>query len=80
MYAELLEAVVNSPLVGEDTVVVVEYPVELGNLPHVVPQENGVGAMVGVRNRKYGRTLIAIYVVNPSGNLKVADCRPEEFV
>jgi 16S rRNA (guanine(966)-N(2))-methyltransferase RsmD len=80
VYAELLEAVVNSPLVGEDTVVVVEYPVELGNLPHVVPQENGVGAMVGVRNRKYGRTLIAIYVVNPSGNLKVADCRPEEFV
>jgi hypothetical protein len=34
---------------------------------------------VGVRNRKYGRTVIAIYVVNPSGNLKVTDCWPEEF-
>ncbi len=62
------------PLMGEDTIIIVEYPVELGNLLHVVPQENGVGAMVGVRNRKYGRTVIAIYVVNPSGNLKVTDC------
>ena len=79
-YAELLEAVVNSPLVGEDTVVVIEYPMELGTLPHVFPQKDGIGAMVGVRNRRYGRTVIAMYIVNPSGNMEVADSRPEEFV
>jgi len=79
-YAELLDAVVNSPLVGEDTIVVIEYPTELGTLPHAVAQTDGIGAMVGVRNRKYGRTVIAMYIVNPSGNLEVADSRPEEFV
>ena len=79
VYADLLEAVVDSSLVGEDTVVVVEYPVELKCLPHVF-RGKGSNAMVGVRNRRYGRTVIAMYVVNPSGQLEVADSRPEEFV
>jgi hypothetical protein len=80
VYGDLLEAVANSPLVSEDTVVVVEYPVELGCLPHVVRQQSDGGAMVGVRNRRYGRTVIAMYVVNPSGKLEAAYSRPEEFV
>jgi 16S rRNA (guanine(966)-N(2))-methyltransferase RsmD len=80
VYGDLLEAVANSALVAEDTVVVVEYPVELGCLPHVVRQVDGGGAMVGVRNRRYGRTVIAMYIVNPSGKLETAYSRPEEFV
>lgn len=36
VYAELLEAVANSVLVKEDTIILVEYPVELGCLPHVI--------------------------------------------
>ena len=79
VYADLLEAVANSPLVTEDTIVVIEYPIELGCLPHVLPRDDG-GALVGVRNRRYGRTVIAMYIVNPTGVLTVADSRPEEFV
>ena len=55
VYAELLEAVVNSVLVTEDTVILVEYPVELGCLPHAIGREDG-GVLACVRNRKYGRT------------------------
>ena len=120
VYADLLEAVVSSPLVTEDTVVLVEYPTELGSLPHVISSSSSAApplptlsssdssatetsstsstlalprrTMIGVRNRRYGRTVIAMYVVNPSGGASTglsgsnrldpdAACsRPEEFV
>ncbi len=79
VYADLLDAVANSPAVTDDTVILVEYPVELGCLPHVISRNDG-GLLVGVRNRKYGRTVIALYVVNPTGKLESAESRPEEFV
>lgn len=79
VYGDLLEAVATSDLITDDTVVLVEYPVELGCLPHVIPGKDG-GAMVGVRNRRYGRTVIAMYVNNPTGRMEVANSRPEEFV
>ena len=79
VYADLLDGVANCPCVTEDTVVLIEYPIELGCLPHVVARSDG-GAMIGVRNRRYGRTVIAMYVVNPTGKLDSADSRPEEFV
>ena len=60
VYAELLEAVANSQLVTEDTIVLVEYPVELGCLPHAIGREDG-GVLVGVRNRRYGRT-VSVFV------------------
>uniref|UniRef100_A0A7S2EE12 Uncharacterized protein n=1 Tax=Trieres chinensis TaxID=1514140 RepID=A0A7S2EE12_TRICV len=79
VYADLIEAVCNSRLVTDDTVIMIEYPVELGCLPHVITREDG-GKVIGVRNRKYGRTVIAMYVVNPTGRMEVASSRPEEFV
>lgn len=79
VYADLLDAAANSPVVTDDTVILVEYPVELGCLPHVIKRNDG-GILVGVRNRKYGRTVIALYVVNPTGKLESAESRPEEFV
>lgn len=79
IYADLLEGVANSPIVTEDTIVLLEYPVELGCLPHVVGRDDG-GAMIGIRNRRYGRTVIAMYIVNPTGRLETANSRPEEFV
>lgn len=80
IYADLLESVANSPVVTDDTVILIEYPVELGCLPHVIARKDG-GALVGVRNRKYGRTIIAMYVCNPTGRLDdSAQSRPEEFV
>lgn len=77
VYADLLEAAANSSVVGEDTVIMVEYPVELGSLPHAIRREDG-GVLVGVRNRKYGRTVIAMYVVNPTGDMEVAFSRPAD--
>ena len=79
IYADLLEGVANSPIVTEDTVVLVEYPVELGCLPHVIGRDDG-GAMIGIRNRRYGRTVIAMYIINPTGRLETASSRPEEFI
>lgn len=80
VYAELLEAVANTPLVTEDTIVMVEYPVELGSMPHVIGREDG-GVLVGIRNRRYGRTVIAMYIVNPTGEREdTAESRPEEFI
>ena len=79
VYADLLDAVGGSPLIDDDTVVVIEYPVELwGDIPHVYQGKNKV--MVGVRNRKYGRTVIAIYICNPTGRIENAESRPEEFI
>ena len=36
--------------------------------------------MVGVRNRRYGRTVVAIYIADSSGRLENAYSRPEEFI
>mmetsp|Transcript_15369 Transcript_15369/g.32346 ORF Transcript_15369/g.32346 Transcript_15369/m.32346 type:complete len:395 (-) Transcript_15369:216-1400(-) len=79
VYADLIDAVANSVLVGEDTVILIEYPVELGCLPHAIARDDG-GALVGIRNRKYGRTVIAMYIVNPTGARETAESRPEEFI
>jgi 16S rRNA (guanine966-N2)-methyltransferase len=79
VYADLLDAVANSPAVTEDTIVLMEYPVELwGELPHVYSGETTT--MIRIRNRKYGRTVIAMYICNPTGRIEDAESRPEEFV
>jgi 16S rRNA (guanine(966)-N(2))-methyltransferase RsmD len=79
VYDDLLSAVVNSPVVKEDTIVLVEYPVEIwGAVPHVVAGTSNT--MVGIRNRKYGRTVIAMYICNPTGRIENAESRPEEFL
>ena len=75
MYAELMDQLANSDVVDEDSIVVVEYPVELGCFPPTLAE----GRLVGLRNRKYGRTVLAIYVCRPSGRLDVTPFS-EEFV
>lgn len=79
VYGDLIEAVSNSALVTDDTIILIEYPIELGCLPHVYHLESG-GKMIGLRNRRYGRTVVALYIVNPTGKLQDAESRPEEFV
>ena len=66
VYAELVEQIAASPAVGEDTLVVIEYPVELGCFPPTLAD----GRLIGLRNRRYGRTVLAIYVNRPSGKLE----------
>jgi 16S rRNA G966 N2-methylase RsmD len=81
VYKDITDAVCSSPLVRPDTVVVVEYPVELGSLPHVIRNSEGKEGrtLVGVRNRKYGRTVLAIYVADPTGRLD-AESAADEFI
>lgn len=82
VYADLLQSLCKSSVVQEDTIIVVEYPVELRSLPHIVKsddEDHKGKVLVGVRNRKYGRTVLAIYIVNPSGRVMNAESRPEEF-
>lgn len=75
IYSDLMSAIAGSRLVGEDTLVVIEYPVELG----IFPQSLFNGQLVGLRNRKYGRTVLALYVNRPSGKLDLPPFT-EEFV
>jgi 16S rRNA (guanine(966)-N(2))-methyltransferase RsmD len=73
IYNELIQAVTNSPLVVEDTIVIIEYPVEMGTMPYIL----GGDKLYGIRNRKYGRTVLGLYVYRPT---KKYDMRPEEFL
>jgi 16S rRNA (guanine966-N2)-methyltransferase len=70
-YGELMTAVAASDAVGEGTFVVVEYPVELKTMPPAIG-----GRLVGLRNRRYGRTVLAVYACQPHLDL---DPKPEEF-
>lgn len=72
-YDALMAAVAASPLLNADCVVVVEYPVERGAPPF------RIGALVGVRNRRYGRTALAFYAFKPTGALVSLVPREEEF-
>ena len=82
IYSELLNAVANSPVVTDDSIVLIEYPVELwGDFPHVFSGDGDGGVtMIGIRNRKYGRTVICMYICNPTGKIENAESRPEEFI
>lgn len=71
-YAELMTKLVESSCVGEGTFVVVEYPVELKSLPPTIDHR-----LIGIRNRRYGRTVVAVYACQPHVDLEP---RPDEFV
>ena len=73
IYKVLIDAVCNSPLVVADTLVVIEYPVEMGSLPYIL----GTDKLYGIRNRKYGRTVLGLYVYRPNSKY---DMRPLEFM
>ena len=52
--------------------VVLEYPAERGALPHIL----GGDRLYGVRNRQYGRTMLALYVYRPA---RAYDMKAHEF-
>lgn len=72
-YPELLDALLLSPVLGEDTIAVVEYPKEIS-----LPSSLGDGRLQGLRNREHGRTVLAIYICDPTGRCEVTP-RPKEF-
>jgi hypothetical protein len=56
-------------------IAVVEYPVELGTLPFAPCG----GALLGLRNRRYGRTVIAMYAKSPPESDAVRSLSPVEM-
>lgn len=60
-----------SGCVGEGSFVFVEYPVELKSLPPTIDHR-----LIGIRNRRYGRTVVAVYACQPDVGLQT---RPDEF-
>ncbi|CAE8589693.1 unnamed protein product, partial [Polarella glacialis] len=73
-YDKLMSTLAASPALGPDTLVVVEYPIELGSLPLLMG-----GSLHGFRNKVFGRTVLAVYVCRPTGRDLGIRCKPEEF-
>jgi 16S rRNA (guanine966-N2)-methyltransferase len=72
-YPRLIAALCASPLLASGSVVVLEYPAEMGSLQYVLGEDK----LFGLRNRRYGRTVLAVYVYRPRSQV---DLRPEEFL
>ncbi|KAK1441938.1 S-adenosyl-L-methionine-dependent methyltransferase superfamily protein [Babesia gibsoni] len=77
VYTDLMKQIANTTILKENSVVVVEYPKEIEYLPWSIEG----GKLLGYRNRKYGRTVLAIYCYKPTGSL-LASCEKakREFV
>ncbi|CAK9037198.1 unnamed protein product, partial [Durusdinium trenchii] len=74
-YGALLTALAESPALGEDTLLVVEYPNE---------HEEGMpefleGTLHGLRRKVFGRTVLVVYVSRPSGKPLGIRPKPAEF-
>ncbi|CAA9989827.1 N6-adenine-specific methylase, putative [Plasmodium knowlesi strain H] len=72
VYSELIQNISSSELFDRDSLVFIEYPKEIEMLPQRVYN------MIGLRNRKFGRTYFALYVLNSSGKYLSAE-RKDEF-
>ncbi len=67
-YGDIVQAVAEIPLAKEaDTIIALEYPVELGYFPYVMAD----GSLIGLRNRRYGRTVLACTFAVHLDDLKV---------
>ncbi len=71
-YSALLDILCKSSVLSTNSIVVIEYPFEMGSLPFIV----GERSLVGLRNRRYGRTILGIFVHRPDRKF---DFRQEEF-
>lgn len=75
-YPKLLDTLCKSPAIGQDTIVVIEYPIEIGAFPYHLGEDD---VLQGLRCRTFGRTVLAIYAAKPSGRDLGISSRPEEF-
>jgi len=73
-YSQLIVTLASSYVLAEDSLVVIEYPVDVGLFPISLAD----GRLLGLRNKKYGRTVLSLYVCQPSGRIKLTP-RPKEF-
>ncbi|SOV81433.1 N6-adenine-specific methylase, putative [Plasmodium sp. gorilla clade G3] len=61
IYSDLINNISTSKLFDEDCLIFIEYPKEINLLP------KKVGNLIGLRNRKFGRTYYTLYVINSTG-------------
>ncbi|SOV18276.1 N6-adenine-specific methylase, putative [Plasmodium sp. gorilla clade G2] len=61
IYSDLIHNISNSKIFDNDCLIFIEYPKEINLLP------KKVGNLIGLRNRKFGRTYYALYVINSTG-------------
>ncbi|KAL8431793.1 hypothetical protein Efla_005015 [Eimeria flavescens] len=66
VYGDLLEKLLLSGLLKPGGLLVVEYPKELGCLPLRIGFPRAPVELEGLRNRRYGRTCVALYAAWPS--------------
>ena len=72
-YPLLMDTLCASSLIEPDSLIVVEYPLEMGTMPFFWGKQQ---EWIGLRNRRYGRTVIAMYVNRPTMTF---DFREDEF-
>ena len=72
LYDTLIDSLCQSRLVTVNSIIILEYPVEMGCFPYII----GDKQLFGLRNRRFGRTVLAMYVNKPTKNF---DFRAREF-
>lgn len=70
-YPELLRLAASSTALAEDSLLMIEYPSDMG----LLPSELGGGLLVGLRQRVYGRTVLGLFVNCPTGKIEL---KPKE--
>lgn len=71
-YDLLIKLLCETSIIDDNAIVIIEYPMEMGALPFII----GERKLVGLRNRRYGRTIIGMYVYKPTRHF---DFREGEF-
>jgi 16S rRNA G966 N2-methylase RsmD len=64
-FPSLINTVCESPCLGINSLVALEYPKELGVMPSSLVSNKTGRTLYGRRNRSYGRTLLALFVHLP---------------
>eukprot|EP00931_Biecheleriopsis_adriatica_P021574 TRINITY_DN14076_c0_g1_i3.p1 TRINITY_DN14076_c0_g1~~TRINITY_DN14076_c0_g1_i3.p1 ORF type:complete len:241 (-),score=55.31 TRINITY_DN14076_c0_g1_i3:30-752(-) len=79
-YTDLMAALGASPVIGEDTIIVVEYATEDNDVMKMDMGDLGAGGhLLGLRRRVFGRTILAVYVSQPSGKELGIRPKPKEW-
>ena len=64
-----MDGIANSELVGEDTIVLMEYPIKLGSFRHVL-DASPERKLMTLRNGRHGQTVVALYIANLTKDLE----------
>lgn len=72
IYSDLIHSISKCEIFQNDSLIYIEYPKEIELLPAKINN------LIGLRNRKFGRTYFALYVLNCTGKY-INEKREEEF-